>query len=173
MLPPVGCLGRGGSAPRSSSGCANGAAAPELAARGWLPPRRTSALACDMIGRPGWRGVAVQMTPYLLHSRTLPHLYGTATSRCPMAKVSCGGHARKESSPSSQVNFNKDRTSTKTELQQRHNFIRFPVDLPSPRNKDSRMGFLSALAPYARVMPGPYQFRNGWPRRFERGNIRH
>ena len=41
------------------------------------------------------------------------------------------------------------------------------------RNKDCTMGFLSALAPYARVMPGPYQFRNGWPRRFERGNIRH
>ena len=74
------------------------------------PVAHLPALACDMIGRPGWRGVAVQMTPYLLHSRTLPHLYGTATSRCPMAKVSCGGHARKESSPSSQVNFNKDTT---------------------------------------------------------------
>ena len=33
--------------------------------------------------------------------------------------------------------------------------------------------FLLALARCARVMPEPYQFRNAWPRRFERGNIRH
>ena len=47
------------------------------------------------------------------------------------------------------------------------------IVLPSPRNKEYHMGFLSALAPYARAMPDPYQFRNAWPRRFERGNIRH
>ena len=33
--------------------------------------------------------------------------------------------------------------------------------------------FLLALARCARVMPEPYQFRNAWPRRFERGNISH
>ena len=30
-----------------------------------------------------------------------------------------------------------------------------------------------ALARWGRALADPYQFRNAWPRRFERGNIRH
>ena len=73
-----------------------------------------SALACDMIGRPGWRGVAVQMTPYLLHSRTLPHLYGTATSRCPNGQL---GELRRT------CTWEEPSTFIRSKLQCRHNFI--------------------------------------------------
>ena len=45
--------------------------------------------------------------------------------------------------------------------------------LPSPVNKDTQMGFALALAHWAHALAEPYHFRNGWPRRFERGNIRH
>ena len=55
----------------------------------------------------------MQMTPYLLHSRTLPHLYGTATSRCPHGQL---GELRRTCTwePS---------TFIQSELQCRHIFI--------------------------------------------------
>ena len=82
------------------------------------------ALACDMIGRPGWRGVAVQMTPYLLHSRTLPHLYGTATSRCPNGQL---GELRRT------CTWEEPSTFIRSKLQCRHNFITKGGFLPSRR----------------------------------------
>ena len=46
-----------------------------------------------------------------------------------------------------------------------------PHCLPTPVNKDSQMGFALARARWVHALAEPYHFRNGWPRRFERGNI--
>ncbi len=75
-----------------------------------------------MIGRPGWRGVAVQMTPYLLHSRTLPHLYGTATSRCPNGQL---GELRRT------CTWEEPSTFIRSKLQCRHNFIEHSREVPA------------------------------------------